>query len=132
MARLARPGGSSVLRNAGVTDSDRTDESRPTAAYGAHVSFAVRPGHVEEVVELLRQASATVRARGACHLYVIGRPDDNPDTLSVTELWEDERSHAASLEDERVRALVAQVLPLLAAPPTADVFRVVGGEPASG
>lgn len=105
-----------------MTGSSAPDASRSTPHYGAHVRFKARPGCAGAVEERLLRAAEVVAGNHGCRLYVVGRPRNDEDTVSVTELWNDESSHASSLEDDRVRAIVDEVLPLLAGPPEADVF----------
>jgi len=46
----------------------------------------------------------------------------------VFEVWDDQAAHDASLADERVRALIAQARPLLAAAPDGAELEIVGGQ----
>lgn len=104
------------------------NQGEPTPAYGAHVTFHVRAGGAPKVAGLLLRAAETLRANAACRLYLVGTPVDVADAVSVTELWDDDAAHAASLELPGVRAIITEVLPLLAGPPIAVVFCPEGGK----
>jgi quinol monooxygenase YgiN len=49
-----------------------------------------------------------------CELYIVGIAQEDADTICVAELWRDADSHAASLQDERVRATIERAMPLIA------------------
>jgi len=46
--------------------------------------------------------------------------------IRVYEVWDHKSAHDSSLRDARVRALIAEAMPLLAGPPTGVELRVVG------
>ncbi len=83
---------------------------------GRYVKFAALPGRGEEVANLLLRAADSLREAPGCELYVINRSAVNPDEVWVTELWMDQESLDASLEQLRSdegRAQIAEVMALL-------------------
>lgn len=48
--------------------------------------------------------------------------------MYVTETWQDEASHGASLSMPRVRELIHSTLPLLASAPEGKRFKPIGGK----
>jgi quinol monooxygenase YgiN len=63
-----------------------------------------------------------------CELYVINTSATDTNTVWVTEVWSSEAELDASLTLESVKALVEQVMPLLAEPPERIDTLPVGGK----
>ena len=82
--------------------------------YGLVGSFRAQPGQGDAVAELLLQAAEALGANPDCELYVVSRSPDDADSIWVTEVWTSADAHRASLEDPRVRELIAQARPLIA------------------
>jgi quinol monooxygenase YgiN len=89
-----------------------------------------RPGQRDALVALLTRRSDRVAELG-CLLYEVGVDAEAPDTVFVVELWTSREAHRASLEDEGVRAAIAEARPMLAG--TFGGFRFdVAGSPLHG
>jgi quinol monooxygenase YgiN len=84
------------------------------ARFGLIGSFKALPGHGDALAELLVQAADALDSNADCELYVVSRSPDDRDAVWVTEVWTSSDAHRASLEDERVRALIAEARPLIA------------------
>ena len=82
--------------------------------FGLVGAFRAHPGRGDELADLLLQAAAALRANDDCELYVVNRAPGDPDVVWVTETWTSAEAHQASLDDERVRALITQARPLIA------------------
>jgi quinol monooxygenase YgiN len=96
--------------------------------FGMQVRFTTMPGKGEDFVSLLRNAALDLEDFEACLLYLVSQEADNPDVVWVSEVWVDNESHAASLENPHVRAVIERALPLLVAPPEALHLRPAGGK----
>ena len=97
---------------------------------GRYVKFTAQPGRGDELARLLLQAADSLREVAGCELYVINRVAAEPDVVWVTELWLDQASVDASLEQLQTdagRAQVAQVTALLAWPPERIDLEPLGG-----
>ena len=57
---------------------------------------------------------AGTRDMAGCPSYVIAPDLADPDTLWITEVWESEEAHAASLTLPQVRAAIEKARPLIA------------------
>jgi quinol monooxygenase YgiN len=76
--------------------------------------FKVRPGHVDEVIELLNQAAIPSRAEPGCHFYVANRSLDDPDLIVMYEQYESAEAFQAHIDTDHFREIVAgKVVPLL-------------------
>jgi quinol monooxygenase YgiN len=96
--------------------------------FGMQARFSAHPGKGHEFVALLREAAVDLEDFEACLLYLISQEAENPDVVWVSEVWVDSESHAASLENPHVRAVIERALPLLAGPPEALQLLPAGGK----
>jgi quinol monooxygenase YgiN/quercetin dioxygenase-like cupin family protein len=83
---------------------------------GRYVKFTAQPGRGEELAAELLEAAEAVRDAPGCELYVINRSAGDPDQVWVTELWLDQESLDASLEQLRTeegKARIGKVMALL-------------------
>jgi quinol monooxygenase YgiN len=79
--------------------------------YGLINSLVAHPGKREELIALMRRASGDMPG---CRAYVIARDATSPDRVWVTEVWESEASHQASLQLPEVAETIARARPLIA------------------
>ncbi|MFD9125056.1 putative quinol monooxygenase [Kitasatospora sp. NPDC059571] len=94
--------------------------------YGYIGSMRVRPGHRDEVVDILLGGADGLRAAG-CHLYVVNVSETDPDIIWVTEVWESKEHHDASLKLPETAAAIRTAMPLLTGEFTAQELTVAGG-----
>lgn len=94
-------------------------------AYGLIGKLKAKEGKVEELAQILLQASDRMTKLDDCHQYVVGIAGDE---VVISEVWKDKESHDASLKMPEVGALIAQAMPLLAEMPSGGiVYEVLGG-----
>ncbi len=89
-------------------------------------------GKRNELSAILLRASKLVEGLPGCRAYIVMEDTGNTEIVSVFELWDDKQAHSASLQDERVRALIAEAMPLLAGMPTGSELNVLGGHGING
>jgi quinol monooxygenase YgiN len=89
--------------------------------------LTTKPGTRSEFVQILRQAADIVAQMAGCRMYLVTESLDDEDVIHVLELWESAEAHAASLQNEAVRELIGQAMPLLEGAPAGNRLRVVGG-----
>ncbi len=80
--------------------------------YGYINSMRTRPGHRQEVVEILLAGVEGLRCVG-CLQYIVAVDPGDEVTIRVTEVWESEEAHAASLRLPETKAAIARAMPLL-------------------
>jgi quinol monooxygenase YgiN len=95
------------------------------AMYG---KIMAQPGKRDELVGVLLEAAQMLGDMTECELYIVNTVPDEPDAIWVTELWENEKAHAASLEREDVRALIGRGMPLIAGMSEQMTLTPVGGK----
>ncbi|CAG7650813.1 putative quinol monooxygenase [Paenibacillus allorhizosphaerae] len=84
---------------------------RKFAMYG---KFKAHPGKGEALAEILLEAAEQCKSVEGCDLYIINVSEDDPDTIWVTELWNDLEAHDASLRNEDAIAMIQRAKPLIA------------------
>jgi quinol monooxygenase YgiN len=82
--------------------------------YGLQVRMTAIEGRGDALQELMLAAARLMEPLPDCHLYIVQRVPDEPDTVRVTEVWESQAAHAASLAMDEVRELIASARPLIA------------------
>lgn len=82
--------------------------------YGSHNRFTAQAGQADALAEVLLAAAEGLAANDACLLYLVSRSPDDPNTISVTEVWTSKAAHDESLQDDEVKAAVQRALPLIA------------------
>jgi quinol monooxygenase YgiN len=92
--------------------------------FGLIVKMTVLPGRRDDVIALLAGCSTGMPG---CLSYVIAKDAVQADVLWVTEVWENESAHDASLTLRAVQTAIPQIRPLIA-----DFQRVATTEPIGG
>lgn len=92
--------------------------------YGLIGRMLAKPGEREALIGHVLGSSA---AMPGCLSYVVARDPANPDAIWVTEVWDRQESHAASLHLPAVQAAIAKARPLIAGFDNHTVTEPVGG-----
>jgi quinol monooxygenase YgiN len=80
--------------------------------YGLIGRMLSKPGQREALIAAMTSSgSATLPG---CLSYVVARDSANADGLWITEVWENEAAHQASLNLPEVQAAIAKARPLIA------------------
>ena len=83
--------------------------------------------HPEKRDELLALLLAEVGEMPGCFSYIVAKDGRDDDAIWITEVWDSEASHKASLAIPAVRATIARAMPLIAGFGERFVTRPVGG-----
>lgn len=78
--------------------------------YGLIGKMRAAPGKRDELLEILRQATAELPG---CLSYIVARDPADTTAIWITEVWTDADSHKASLALPDVRAAIARAKPLV-------------------
>ena len=78
--------------------------------YGLIGKMIATPGKREELAQILLDGIAGMPG---CLSYVVALADEQDDALWITEVWESQELHQASLELESVQAAIAAGRPLI-------------------
>jgi quinol monooxygenase YgiN len=64
--------------------------------------------------ELIAILSGNTQTMPGCRHYIVMEDQSDPDGVWITEVWDTEESHKASLQLESVRAAIAKARPIIA------------------
>jgi quinol monooxygenase YgiN len=76
----------------------------------------------------IRHLLSGIDGMPGCLSYIVARDPAQPDTVWVTEAWETEAHHRASLQLPGVKAAIAAAMPLIAGFETVATTEPVGGQ----
>ncbi len=79
--------------------------------YGLIGKMLAAPGQRDALLAILLEGT---RAMPGCLSYVIDTDPENPDAIWITEVWDNEGSHKASLILPAVRSAIQRAKPLIA------------------
>jgi quinol monooxygenase YgiN len=80
--------------------------------YGLMVHMTAVPGKRDALVSILLGATSTMPG---CLSYVVAQDPTNAEAIWITEVWDSQASHKASLSQASVKAAMSQAKPLIAA-----------------
>jgi len=95
-----------------------------TATYGLIGSIKAQTGKRDELASILLESAADLPG---CLSYVVAKDSKDADALWVTEVWESEAAHQASLALPGVRAAISKGRPLIAAFDQQHATEPIGG-----
>jgi quinol monooxygenase YgiN len=96
--------------------------------FGLFGKFTANEGQRDALAANLLRAADLMKAVPGCLLYVVNTSDAEPSAVWVTEIWQDETAHGASLSIPGVRDLISSTMPLLAGAPDGTRFTPIGGK----
>ncbi len=102
-------------------------ETRPAASremYGLIGKMKVAEGQREALIAILLAGTG---AMPGCLSYVVARDPADPNAIWITEVWDSQESHAASLALPDVKAAIARGRPLITGFENAVATTPVGG-----
>ena len=79
--------------------------------YGLIGKIIARPGERDELISILLEGAADMPG---CLSYVVARDSSDADALWVTEVWDKQESHLASLSLPSVQSAISRGKPLIA------------------
>jgi quinol monooxygenase YgiN len=87
-------------------------EARFRRMFMLHGRLAAHPGKRDQLLTILSEGESGEPMPG-CRLYLVAVDETDADGVWVTEVWESEAAHAASLELDRVKEQIARAMPLI-------------------
>ncbi len=96
--------------------------------YLLHGKLTAISGHVDELSNILLEASKLVSEAKGCKIYAIGKDKNDPNSVFVTEIWESKEDHDNSLNVEGVKELIMKAIPILDGQPNkGQELEILGG-----
>ncbi|HEY9553914.1 putative quinol monooxygenase [Allosphingosinicella sp.] len=97
--------------------------------YGLIGKMRPKPGERDALIAILLEG---VGAMSGCLSYIVARDTGEADAIWITEVWDSEASHKASLQLPAVQAAIAKARPILAGFDSHVVTQPVGGHGLAG
>ncbi len=79
--------------------------------YGLIGRFVATEGKCEELISILLEGTSNMPG---CLSYVVAKDPKDPAGVWITEVWESQESHKASLELPSVKAAITRAMPIIA------------------
>ncbi|EKF20045.1 putative quinol monooxygenase [Nitratireductor pacificus] len=92
--------------------------------FGLIGKMRAQPGKRDALLDILAQGT---EAMPGCLSYIIARDPEDADAIWITEVWDREESHRASLSLPAVQAAIAEARPLIAGFDSSTRTEPVGG-----
>jgi len=92
--------------------------------FGLIGKMRAAPGKRGELVAILGEST---EAMPGCLSYIVAEDASDPDGIWITEVWDTEASHKASLKLPSVKAAIAKARPIIAGFDTHVTTRPVAG-----
>jgi quinol monooxygenase YgiN len=93
--------------------------------YGLIGKIRALPGRRDKLISILLEGAS---AMPGCLSYVIARDPSEPDALWITEVWQSQASHEASLSLPEVQQAISRGRPLIAVFEERFLTEPVGGQ----
>jgi len=75
--------------------------------------LAAQNGKRDVLASIMRRASESVAKLEGCLLYIVFEDLDDRDALWIVEIWTSKDAHAHSLQNETVKATIAEAMPCI-------------------
>lgn len=92
--------------------------------YGLIGKLRAKPGKCDELLAILL---GSIGSMPGCLSYIVARDPSDVDALWITEVWDSETSHKASLSLPAVREAINKAMPIIAGFDSSVATRPVGG-----
>ncbi|SCE97508.1 Quinol monooxygenase YgiN [Micromonospora viridifaciens] len=96
--------------------------------YGYIGSMKVKPGHRDDVLNILLNSAEGLRKVG-CDPYVVCVSNADDVTILVSEVWQSKEKHDASLQLPETKAAISNAMPMLTGEFTRQEVTVDGRPP---
>ncbi|WP_119271008.1 putative quinol monooxygenase [Taklimakanibacter deserti] len=92
--------------------------------YGLIGKMRAKPGKRDDLLAILLNG---IDSMPGCLSYIVARDPADADVIWITEVWDNESSHKASLTLPQVRAAIAKAMPIIAGFDSSTPTEPVGG-----
>jgi len=96
--------------------------------FGLFGKFSVKEGERDTLVDILLDASDSMKNLDECELYHVHISEDEPNSVFVYEVWSDENAHQASLTLESTQDLIKRAKPIITGMERISTLKTKGGK----
>ena len=116
--------GAAAIATIGAAGWAAPQYGREAAMYGLIGKMSATPGQRDALIAMLLEGTGEMPG---CLSYIIATDPSDANAIWITEAWDNEASHAASLSLPAVKAVIAKARPLIAGFSDRVVTTPVGG-----
>ena len=80
---------------------------------GFYTKFITEENNRDALITILSEATGSMHSLFECQMYIVNKDATNPKVTWVTEIWTTPEAHAASLQIEDAKELIAKAMPLI-------------------
>ncbi|MGJ8681590.1 antibiotic biosynthesis monooxygenase family protein [Paraglaciecola sp.] len=95
------------------TFSNQDMGDKAAMKFGMQVALTAEQGRGGELAVIMLKAQELVTAMSGCHAYIVQLSVSDENKILITEVWENQRAHQASLANPDVLSLITQAKPLI-------------------
>lgn len=92
--------------------------------YGLISKMRAKPGRRDDLLAILLRG---IDSMPGCLSYIVAKDPADADAIWITEVWDNETSHKASLALPQVRAAISEAMPMIAGFDSSTATEPVGG-----
>jgi len=81
--------------------------------FGLFGKFTAKEGERDTLVDILLEATESMKNLDECLLYLVNVSNDEPNAVYVYEVWKNEHAHQASLTLESTQTLIKRAKPII-------------------
>ncbi|WP_286263698.1 antibiotic biosynthesis monooxygenase family protein [Thalassotalea atypica] len=96
-----------------ATAEEAKIQNDTTVKFGMQAVITATEGKGDELADIMHQASKAIAEIDGCILYLVQQSLTDPSKILITEVWINQASHAASLKNSEVRALIMKAKPII-------------------
>jgi quinol monooxygenase YgiN len=97
--------------------------------YGLIGKMVAAPGQRDLLISILLEG---IDSMPGCLSYIVAKDPADAEAIWITEVWDSQESHRASLSLPAVRQAIAKAKPIIASFPMSQIVEPVGGHGLSG
>lgn len=90
--------------------------------------FTVKDGELDTMVEILLEASKSMKDLDECEIYIVSVCEGEPNAIYVYEVWNNEEAHQASLSLEATQTLIYRAKQLITGMERLNTLSTIGGK----
>jgi quinol monooxygenase YgiN len=75
-------------------------------SFGMQVTLKAFKGKGDELAQLMLQAAQLIENQPGCQTYIVIRSMSDPDQVMITEIWDSQQTHQASLANQEVSNII--------------------------
>ncbi|RCW62568.1 putative quinol monooxygenase [Saliterribacillus persicus] len=96
--------------------------------FGLFGKFSVLDGERDTLVNILLEAAEALGDLKECEIYTVSTVEDEPNTVYVYEVWQNENAHQASLKLEATQTLITKAKPIITGMERINTLNIIGGK----